>query len=267
MHRVLRALATVTVAAGLMASADAFAMGSSSSSTSSQPSDYDKAQKAALAGDYKGAIMLLEQVVGKDPGNADAYNYLGYSHRKLGNDQQALDYYTKALAIDTDHRGANEYLGELHLSKGDLAKAEAQLERARRHLHVGLRGVSGAQGIDRAPQGGQQVQQRLLIRPPPAASIGRRVRGRLGRGPHARFRSRRTVSGSSAARCTTRIASGSRRPRIATSCRSNRDRSTPARSATSSETTSCAVYSLVRASRRLAVFTESPIAVIEVARA
>ena len=41
----------------------------------------------------------------------------------------ALPAYNKALAIDPKHRGANEYLGELYLQLGDLAKAEERLEK------------------------------------------------------------------------------------------------------------------------------------------
>ena len=37
--------------------------------------------------------------------------------------------YKKALAIDPDHRGANEYLGELYLQTGDLAKARVRLDK------------------------------------------------------------------------------------------------------------------------------------------
>lgn len=107
------------------------AMGSSSptpSSSSAKPeSDYAKAEKAVKAKDYKGAIPLLEKVVAGDSKNADAFNYLGYSNRKLGDKEKALAYYKKALEIDPNHLGANEYLGELYLEMGDLASAESRL--------------------------------------------------------------------------------------------------------------------------------------------
>jgi tetratricopeptide (TPR) repeat protein len=37
--------------------------------------------------------------------------------------------YQKALAINPDHRGANEYLGELYLKTGDLEKARERLSK------------------------------------------------------------------------------------------------------------------------------------------
>ena len=78
---------------------------------------------------YEDAISILEGVVADDPGNADAYNWLGYTHRQLGRYDEAMTYYEQALAIDSDHRGALEYLGEAYLAMGDLAAAEAMLER------------------------------------------------------------------------------------------------------------------------------------------
>jgi Flp pilus assembly protein TadD len=88
---------------------------------------YDQAVKLVDAQDYKGAVALLSGFVGTDPTNADAWNYLGYSERKLGNFPSALAAYGKALALQPEHRGANEYLGELYLQMGDLAKAKQRL--------------------------------------------------------------------------------------------------------------------------------------------
>jgi Flp pilus assembly protein TadD len=73
------------------------AMGSLDSSTSSQDNRMADAEKAVQAKDWNKAIGLLNRVVADSPKNADAYNYLGYSHRKLGNRDQALTYYNQAL--------------------------------------------------------------------------------------------------------------------------------------------------------------------------
>ena len=72
---------------------------------------------------------MLESVVKAEPRNADAWNYIGFSHRKLEQYDKALAAYNKALAIDPKHRGAREYLGELYLMTGNVAKAEAQLRK------------------------------------------------------------------------------------------------------------------------------------------
>ena len=84
--------------------------------------------KAVKAGNYAAALPLFQKVVEKNANNADAWNYIGYSQRNLKQFDQALVSYQKALAIKPDHRGANEYLGELYLQTGKLAKAKERLK-------------------------------------------------------------------------------------------------------------------------------------------
>ncbi len=112
----------------LAIAAPALAAGSTSSSTRpTPPSAYQSAVKAVKSKDYRRALRLLDQVVRDDPRNADAWNYQGFSNRKLGQLDAAFVSYRKALAIDPDHRGAHEYLGELYLRKGDPAAARKHL--------------------------------------------------------------------------------------------------------------------------------------------
>ncbi len=96
-----------------------------------QPSDYELGVRAIKARDWSRALALFQRVVQAEPRNADAWNYLGYSHRHLKQVDQSLAAYERALAINPDHRGANEYLGELYLQMGDLDKARERLERLR----------------------------------------------------------------------------------------------------------------------------------------
>jgi tetratricopeptide (TPR) repeat protein len=128
----MRTLTAIGLALTLaLAAGDGLAMGGSSPAPSSgataPDSDYAKAEKAVNAKDFRGAIPLLEKIVASEPKHADAFNYLGYSHRKLGEKEKALAYYKKALEIEPNHLGANEYLGELYLEMGDLANAETRL--------------------------------------------------------------------------------------------------------------------------------------------
>lgn len=106
----------------------ALAAGSTSTSTPSA-SAFDSAEKAVNAGEYERAITLLQKVVAKDPNHYDALNYLGFSHRQLGENDISLGYYKKVLAMKPDHLGANEYLGELYLKEGKLELAKEQLAR------------------------------------------------------------------------------------------------------------------------------------------
>lgn len=126
----MRRLILTALAAGLaFGAAPAMAMGPSSppAVTATKDPNYLAAERLIQAKDYRGALPLLEQVIAKNPGDADAHNYLGYSLRNLGDKPKALAAYSKALEIDPDHRGASEYLGQLYLLMDDLPKAEERL--------------------------------------------------------------------------------------------------------------------------------------------
>ena len=123
----IKYLLAVVLTFGLVS--QAMAAGTTSKSTPRKAGDYELGVKAVKAANYDKAIKLLNKVVAAKPGNADAWNYIGFSHRKLKRFDQAMSAYRKALAIDPDHRGANEYLGELYLQTGDLAKAKERLKK------------------------------------------------------------------------------------------------------------------------------------------
>lgn len=78
------------------------------------------------AKDYKGALADLRDLA-QDTQQADVYNLLGFTLRKTGDYQTSLTYYTKALELQPDHKAAHEYLGELYVETGDMAKANQQL--------------------------------------------------------------------------------------------------------------------------------------------
>ena len=58
--------------------------------STAKPADPNFARAKAMieAKDYKGALPLLQQVVAKDPRNADAYNLMGYATRKPGDPER-----------------------------------------------------------------------------------------------------------------------------------------------------------------------------------
>jgi tetratricopeptide (TPR) repeat protein len=97
------------------------------SSSSSASALYAKAKAKVEAKDYSGAKPILEKIIAKNPRHADALNLMGYCSRKLGDKEGALEYYQKALKVNANHIGANEYLGELYLELNDLKKAEERL--------------------------------------------------------------------------------------------------------------------------------------------
>jgi tetratricopeptide (TPR) repeat protein len=121
----LFSVAMIAVVAGNVAPAQA--MGSSEPPARTAKNDYDDAVRAVEKKDFKQAIQLLTRVLKESPRNADALNYIGYSHRKSGEHQKAIEFYKQALAVNPDHLGANEYLGEAYLEINDLPKAQERL--------------------------------------------------------------------------------------------------------------------------------------------
>ena len=85
------------------------------------------ARKSIAAKDFKSAVTQLTKAVQEMPNDADAQSMLGYSYRKLGTFDKSMEHYQKALKIDSNHRYAHEYLGELYLDMNQLDNAEKQL--------------------------------------------------------------------------------------------------------------------------------------------
>jgi tetratricopeptide (TPR) repeat protein len=78
------------------------------------------------AKDYAAALSELRGLA-EDNQQADVYNLMGYTLRKTGDYRTSLTYYTKALELRPDYKAAREYLGELYIETGEMAKAEEQV--------------------------------------------------------------------------------------------------------------------------------------------
>lgn len=86
-----------------------------------------EARQAIDKKQWPAALAALRKV--NDTRSADWNNLMGYTLRKSSPPDLAAaeQHYNEALRIDPRHRGALEYVGELHLMQGDLPKAEARL--------------------------------------------------------------------------------------------------------------------------------------------
>ena len=82
----------------------------------------DKAQKH-----YKKAIGYLLKHNKKFPADPNTLNYLGFTHRKVGDYNNAEIYYSMGLELDPKHVGINEYMGELFVVTNRLDKAKERL--------------------------------------------------------------------------------------------------------------------------------------------
>ena len=114
----------------------------SSSSSTNTKSNYDKAVKLIKVAKkyeqkgkvdkankrYEKALKLLVKSNKKKPNNADTLNYLGFTTRKLGNYEKGEKYYLEGLAIEPNHKGINEYLGELYVATNRIDLAKERLE-------------------------------------------------------------------------------------------------------------------------------------------
>ena len=134
----------LTLFVTLMLTGNSHAAGSSSSSSSN--SNYDKAVKLIKSAkkyeqkekadkakkNYEKAQKLLIKSNDKNPNNADTLNYLGFTTRKLGDYENGEKYYLQGLAIEPNHKGINEYLGELYVvtNRIDLAKKRLDVLKA-----------------------------------------------------------------------------------------------------------------------------------------
>jgi Flp pilus assembly protein TadD len=75
------------------------------------------------AKDWPAAIRDLNAMIDQGVQQADVYSLLGFSLRKSGEPDKAYTFYRKALEFEPNHKGALEYLGELYVEKGEIAKA------------------------------------------------------------------------------------------------------------------------------------------------
>ena len=73
---------------------------------------------------YEKALEHLIKSNKEKPNQPDTLNYLGFATRKLGDYEKGEEYYLLGLQIDPEHKGINEYLGELYVvtDRIDLAK-------------------------------------------------------------------------------------------------------------------------------------------------
>ena len=86
----------------------------------------DKVEKALKL--YSKAYDKLLKAYDKDKKNPDVLNYLGFTLRKAGNLEDAEKFYLAGLEIKPDHKGINEYLGELYIKTNRIELAKERLE-------------------------------------------------------------------------------------------------------------------------------------------
>jgi tetratricopeptide (TPR) repeat protein len=79
----------------------------------------EKAQKA-----YRESLASFIDAVGMQPKMYQAWNYLGFANRHLGNYDDALSAYAKAIEINPNYPEAIEYRGEAYLGLNQIEQAK-----------------------------------------------------------------------------------------------------------------------------------------------
>jgi tetratricopeptide (TPR) repeat protein len=88
----------------------------------------DAKKQAKLAeksrGAYAGALKKFSRATELNPAMHEAFNYVGYTNRKLGNYEAALVAYDRALALKPGYPEAIEYRGHAYLGLNRLSEAK-----------------------------------------------------------------------------------------------------------------------------------------------
>ena len=80
----------------------------------------------ATSGQYDKALKFLRTV--EHSNDPRVLTYIGFSERKLGNVDVAMEYYRRSLAIDPQNVSTLSYMGEAHLQHGDVTAARDKLQ-------------------------------------------------------------------------------------------------------------------------------------------
>ena len=109
--------------------------------SAAQASDAGKKDKAAQEARerYTQALARFQQATGLDPQLPEAWNYVGYTSRKLGHYEEALAAYDKALILKPGFADALEYRGEAYLALSRVPDAQ----QAYLDLYAGNRALAG----------------------------------------------------------------------------------------------------------------------------
>lgn len=86
---------------------------------------YRAARDYAYAGKYDDALAMLRRASNQD--DPRILTYYGYTNRKLGNTEVAMDYYNRAIAADADNLLARSYMGQGLVQEGRIEEARVQL--------------------------------------------------------------------------------------------------------------------------------------------
>jgi tetratricopeptide (TPR) repeat protein len=89
-----------------------------------------QAEQCAASGDHHGAVAAYQQLIGRDPLDAQALNNMGAALFNLGRFVEAESYFRRAIAAREDLTDAHNNLGLVLRMLGRVAQSEAYIRRA-----------------------------------------------------------------------------------------------------------------------------------------
>ncbi|MEM7521217.1 MAG: tetratricopeptide repeat protein [Pseudomonadota bacterium] len=95
---------------------------------------YENVRELAYANRFKDAQIVLAQMPQDDD---RTLTYLGFTNRKMGKMDAAMDYYREALRINPANVLARSYMGQGFVTLGLVDKAKAQLDEIRAYGGAG----------------------------------------------------------------------------------------------------------------------------------
>ena len=91
--------------------------------------DKKSIHKMIDAGEYEKARSNLKIFIENNNYDHEAYNLLGYVERQLQNYELAINFYKKALSIDSNFTGAHHYIAITYLEIDNLNSAKYHLDK------------------------------------------------------------------------------------------------------------------------------------------
>mgnify|MGYP005993260173 CR=1 FL=1 len=95
---------------------------------------YQEVRALSYDGRYEDAQVLLAQMPADDD---RTLTYMGFTNRKMGHAEAAMDYYTRALDKNPANVLARAYMGQGFVADGNISAAIEQLREIRAHGGTG----------------------------------------------------------------------------------------------------------------------------------
>jgi len=90
----------------------------------------EKADEAMQKNDYQKALAIYSEANIKAPKDAETLFKMGYVLAKQNRDDEAIDYYKEALALDADNTYIHQAMASLYRKMGEFASAKMHLDKS-----------------------------------------------------------------------------------------------------------------------------------------